>query len=57
MASGPQDRRHRASEGVAAGITRGVLASGDGVSIARTLMSMGSVEMGQVSQCEVYNQC
>mgnify|MGYP007015413553 FL=1 len=51
-ASGPQNRRHLAAEGVAAGVTREVLANSDGTSVARILMSLGSVEMGQVSQCE-----
>ena len=51
-ASGPQNQRHRAAEGVAAGIMREILATNDGASIVRILMSLGSVEIGQVSQCE-----
>ena len=51
-ASGPQNRRHLAAEGVAAGVTRDIFATNDGASIVRILMSLGSVEIGQVSQCE-----
>ena len=51
-ASGPQSQRHLAAEGVAAGITREILATNDGASIVRILMSLGSVEIGQVSQCK-----
>ena len=52
VASGGPTRRHLAAEGVAAGVTREVLSNSDGVSVARILMSMGSVEIGQVSQCK-----
>ena len=51
-ASGPRDQRHRAAEAVAAGVTRDILAVNDGASIVRILMSLGSVDIGQVSQCE-----
>ena len=51
-ASGPRDQRHLAAEGVAAGVTRDILATNDGASIVRILMMLGSVEIGQVSQCK-----